>query len=93
MYQEQLIAPLFSLALNRDSDPAPSGYLALGGLPPLNISEDYSSTPIQILTIEGLETPNELTFYTIQPDGYIYGNQTTVCVFSILHFLVASDLT
>lgn len=46
LINEGLIEPVFSLALDRNSD---SGYLALGGLPPVNYTGSFASTPIKIV--------------------------------------------
>lgn len=46
LIDEGLIEPVFSLALDRSSD---SGYLALGGLPPVNYTGSFASTPIKIV--------------------------------------------
>lgn len=43
LIDDGLIDPVFSLALERNSD---SGYLALGGLPPVNCTGSFASTPI-----------------------------------------------
>lgn len=43
LIDEGLIEPIFSLALDRNSD---DGYLALGGLPPVNYTGSFASTPI-----------------------------------------------
>lgn len=43
MWEEGLVKPVFSLACERNSD---SGYLALGGLPPVAYTPTFSSTPI-----------------------------------------------
>jgi hypothetical protein len=66
MYTDGLVAPLFSLAILRDIS-GDSGYLALGGLPPVNISGDFTSTPILVTTIEGY--PQTYDFYTIAIEG------------------------
>ncbi|PSR97771.1 aspartic peptidase domain-containing protein [Coniella lustricola] len=70
MINDGLIDPVFSLALERNSD---SGYLALGGLPPVNTTGPYASTPI--LKIEIYDEPEmavQYSFYTIIADGYVY---------------------
>lgn len=46
LYKQGQIAPLFSLALERNSG---GGYLALGGLPPVLPSGGFASTPILIV--------------------------------------------
>ena len=71
MYEDGLVAPLFSLAIERDVS-GPAGYLALGGVPPVNFTQDFTSTPILITTIEGY--PQTYDFYSINIDGvYING--------------------
>lgn len=47
MISDGLIEPVFSLALERNSD---SGYLALGGLPPVNYTGDFATTPILMVS-------------------------------------------
>lgn len=73
MYTEQLIAPLFSIAINRDTS-GPSGYLALGGTPPVEFNQSFAVTPIQVLQVSqpGIPLTSSFTFYTITPDAYIY---------------------
>jgi hypothetical protein len=66
LYKNGKIAPLFSLAILRDIS-GPSGYLALGGLPPVNFTEGFTSTPILITTIQGY--PYTYDFYTINIEG------------------------
>lgn len=50
MIDEGLIDPVFSLSLDRNSD---GGYLALGGLPPVNYSGTFATTPILMVSIPG----------------------------------------
>ncbi|ROV90509.1 hypothetical protein VMCG_09823 [Cytospora schulzeri] len=70
MIKEGLIEPVFSLALDRNSD---SGYLALGGLPPVNYTGSFASTPILMLEIyDEPEMATQYSFYTIIADAYIY---------------------
>lgn len=47
MIKRGLIEPVFSLALERDSD---NGFLALGGLPPVNYTGPFASTPILMVS-------------------------------------------
>ncbi|KAM3075583.1 hypothetical protein ACMFMG_007720 [Clarireedia jacksonii] len=71
MYKDGLVAPLFSLAIERDVS-GPAGYLALGGVPPVNFTQDFASTPILVTTIEGY--PQSYDFYTINIEGaYVNG--------------------
>ena len=46
MIKQGAIAPVFSLALDRNGD---GGFLALGGIPPGNFSSEFASTPILIV--------------------------------------------
>lgn len=48
MIKQKLIDPVFSLALKRNSD---SGYLALGGLPPVEYTGSFTSTPILMVSL------------------------------------------
>lgn len=47
MIKRDLIEPMFSLVLDRDSD---NGYLALGGLPPVNHTGTIATTPILMVS-------------------------------------------
>lgn len=68
MYKDGLILPLFSLAILRDIS-GPSGYLALGGVSPVNFVQDFNSTPILITNIEGYTKTYD--FYTININGVV----------------------
>lgn len=67
MYDDHLVAPYFSLAILRDVS-GPSGYLTLGGLPPVDFEWDFATTPILITTVTGY--PKTYDFYTIEIDGF-----------------------
>lgn len=71
--KEGLVAPLFSLAIERDLE-GPAGYLALGGVPPVDFVQDFTSTPILITTIAGY--PKQYDFYAITTDGVVLDNIT-----------------
>jgi hypothetical protein len=66
MYNEShLIEPVFSLALQRGNN---GGYLAFGGLPPVNFTNDFVTTDLV-----GLPTTNSTiknVFYPVMPQGY-----------------------
>lgn len=66
MYEDGLVAPLFSLAIERDLE-GPSGYFAIGGVPPVDFVQNFTETPILVTTIEFY--PNSLDFYTIEIEG------------------------
>lgn len=70
LIDEGLIEPVFSLALDRNSD---SGYLALGGLPPVNYTGAFATTPIKIVEIyDWPAMATQYSFYTIYVDAWIY---------------------
>lgn len=56
MIKQGLIEPVFSLALDRDSD---SGYLALGGLPPVNYTGSFATTPILMVSLSLIQRTSE----------------------------------
>jgi hypothetical protein len=63
MYSKGLIPyDYFSLLIERDNS-GPSGYLAFGGVPDIAFTQNFTSTPILITTIEGY--PDSYDFYTI----------------------------
>jgi aspergillopepsin I len=69
MITKDLIAsPLFSLAILRDVS-GDAGYLALGGVPPISFTQDFTSTPILVTTISGY--PDTYDFYTINIDEVV----------------------
>ncbi|KAJ5949353.1 hypothetical protein N7454_000937 [Penicillium verhagenii] len=65
MYKDGLIDSYFSLAILRDVSGA-AGYLTLGGLPPVNFTEDWTTTDILVTSIEGYSDAYD--FYTINID-------------------------
>lgn len=66
MYEEGLVDSYFSLAILRDVSGA-SGYLTLGGLPPIDFNETFATTPILVTSISGY--PKSYDFYTIEVDS------------------------
>ena len=60
--------PVFSLAILRDVS-GDAGYLALGGVPPISFTQDFTSTPILITSISGF--PDAYDFYTINIDEVV----------------------
>ena len=72
MIKEKLIEPFFSLAIERGN--GFGGYLAIGGLPPVQFDNTFASTPIQILTLKGVNITSRYSFYAITPDGYTYND-------------------
>lgn len=73
MYTDGLIDPLFSLVIERDVSGA-AGYLALGGVPPVNFTQNFTSTPILVTTIEYY--PESYDFYTIEIDGAVLDGES-----------------
>ena len=90
MYKDGLIPPLFSLAILRDIS-GPSGYLALGGVPPVDFVQDFTSTPILITTIEGY--PKTYDFYTININGVILDGITVPGSGGNIQYIVDSGTT
>ena len=72
-YKQGLTKPMFSLALQRGENP---GYIAFGGLPPVNHTDSWTPTPIVLTHVEGF-TAKSFDFYTINVDGYHYGTGIT----------------
>jgi len=71
MYKKGLVSQnLFSLAIERDIS-GPAGYLSLGGLPPVTISNDFTSTPILITDIPSQGVPKAYIWYTINIDNVL----------------------
>jgi hypothetical protein len=83
MHRQKLIAPYFSLALNRPSEGP--GMLALGGLPgaPIRFSKEFAKVPMQHLSISPRERPpkgedgfNDYMFYIVTADGFSVGGSS-----------------
>ncbi|QSZ35454.1 hypothetical protein DSL72_008324 [Monilinia vaccinii-corymbosi] len=87
MYKQNLIPPIFSLALSRPSDRIghESGYLALGGLPPIASYGPWGVAPIQYVEIgegylQGALPWPQNQVYTLTPDDFLYlGSQRREC--------------
>ena len=84
MYEEGLVAPLFSLAIERSSltsGTVPGGLLAIGGLPPVRFSPIFASAPFQLLAMNDADAPApvpQYQFYTITTNGFYYeGSEKT----------------
>ena len=63
--RETPIDPLFSFAIERGPR---GGYFALGGLPDINFTKEFVSTPFKAISFNG--THDRTRYYPIQPDGY-----------------------
>ncbi|KAL8765602.1 MAG: hypothetical protein Q9209_007384 [Squamulea sp. 1 TL-2023] len=77
MYTQGLVAPVFSIAINRRIDDGAGGFLALGGLPPVNHSHIFACAPLKTTTtsrpgngVNGTtaDAP-QYKFYSITVDG------------------------
>ncbi|KAK4182961.1 putative eukaryotic aspartyl protease [Podospora australis] len=91
MWKDELIDPLFSIALSRhENQGAGEGtgiqeqsYLALGGLPPVEVDEaSWERTPIlgvNAIPEWGFEE-KDLGLYIIKPDGWVYGKESVPLV-------------
>lgn len=74
-YEQGLVAPLFSLVLDRGNV---NSTLALGGLPPGAPTDNasYASTPLKIIELES-DLPAAATnysFHTIIPSGFVFSD-------------------
>jgi len=90
MYTAGLVSPLFSLAILRDIS-GDSGYLALGGLPPVTINGSFTETPILITTIDGY--PQTYDFYTINIEGITLDGKTVRRSSGATQYIVDSGTT
>ena len=76
MYKRGGVAPLFSIALDRNE----GGQLAIGGLPKgISFFPVFASSPFQLLTTSGsgqvgTSSNKAYTLYTITTNGFQYGN-------------------
>jgi hypothetical protein len=78
MYKQGLVNPVFSLAVDRGAENEPAGVLALGGIPPEFENLKYSSTPIvKTNLLNNTSISEEYEFYSIYPEGFVYGPSTT----------------
>ena len=72
MYKSGLSPSFFALALQRGSS---GGYLAFGGLPPVNITSEFTSTPIELYNIPGSNVSIQ-AYYSITPDAFVIGSES-----------------
>ncbi|KAJ5621692.1 hypothetical protein N7528_006475 [Penicillium herquei] len=83
MYKDGLIDSYFSLAISRNVSGA-AGYLTLGGLPPIDFDETFTTTDILITSIEGYTKTYD--FYTINIDAVtVAGKSLTAAGGSSIH--------
>lgn len=69
----------------------PAGYLALGGVPPVDFVQDFTSTPILITTIDGY--PVTYDFYTINIDSVVLDNASVPLSGGDIQYIVDSGTT
>ncbi|KAI4775617.1 acid protease [Aureobasidium sp. EXF-3400] len=73
MFKENLTAPLFSIALDRDvsrSAQSAGGILAVGGIPNIPHGTFWSSSNISIIGVDATTGQPEYQFYAITVDGW-----------------------
>lgn len=79
MYEQGLVEPYFSLAIERtpyNSSTAPGGYLALGSLPPVSHSPDFAIAPVEITETIPLSFTNgtrRITEWTLSISETVFG--------------------
>ncbi|KAF2663228.1 acid protease [Microthyrium microscopicum] len=83
MYKQGLSSAMFSMAIERGTG---GGYIAFGGLPPVNVTGDWATVPIQQMTSSSTASDDsddtddsnaaqtDYQFYTLTPDSFEYGN-------------------
>lgn len=73
MFKENLTAPLFSIALDRDvsrSAQSAGGVLAVGGIPNIPHGSFWSSSDISVIGMDATTGQPEYQFYSISVDGW-----------------------
>ncbi|KAJ5573962.1 uncharacterized protein N7459_008389 [Penicillium hispanicum] len=91
MYKDGLIDSYFSLAILRDVS-GDAGYLTLGGLPPIDFNETFTSTDILVTSIEGYA--DSYDFYTINIDAVtVNGKAVSGSGGSDIQYIVDSGTT
>ena len=79
MYNQSLVAPIFSMAIDRNA--SAGGVLALGGVPAIPHSPGFASVPIQSVGVFAGTTTPAYEFYTVLIDGWAIA-QTTATQFN-----------
>ncbi|KAI9049669.1 hypothetical protein LZ554_006694 [Drepanopeziza brunnea f. sp. 'monogermtubi'] len=85
MWKQNLVAPVFTLAIQRAAVPAnnrPDGYLALGGLAPVATRGQTARLPIEYIAegpgyVYGSLPRPQYQAYAITPDAYLFSTSTT----------------
>ena len=84
MYEQGLVDPYFSLAIERlphNVSSGPGGYLALGSLPPVAYNSTFAKAPVEITkTIPASFTngTEEITEWAITVDSIVYGGNRSL---------------
>ncbi|USW47283.1 Putative aspartic peptidase A1 family, aspartic peptidase, active [Septoria linicola] len=68
MYEQQNVPAIFSIAIDRNT--STGGVLALGGIPDIQHSPTFVTTPIQGVRVNATSGRQVYEFYTIDIDGY-----------------------
>jgi hypothetical protein len=80
MAKQGLIDPYFSLAIQRtpfNSSTGHGGYLALGGLPPVDHSPEFAVTPVEIteaVPLNVISGKRQLSFWTVTVQGAVFNS-------------------
>lgn len=91
LVDEGLIDSYFSIAIERDVSGA-AGYITLGGLPPVNYTDTWSSTDILVTTYDGQD--EGYAYYTIEIDAVtLSGKSLTAAGGSSIQYIVDSGTT
>ncbi|KAJ6113918.1 acid protease [Penicillium sp. IBT 18751x] len=90
MVKDGLVDSYFSLAILRDVSGA-AGYLTLGGLPPINFTETWTTTDILITSISGY--PDTYDFYTIEIDDVTLNGASVSGSGGSIQYIVDSGTT
>ncbi|EME49653.1 hypothetical protein DOTSEDRAFT_49872 [Dothistroma septosporum NZE10] len=72
MFENENIAPVFSMAIDRDLDKG--GVMALGGIPDIPHSPHWVSVEIEPVGVNQTNGQEVYEFYTIEVGGYAYSN-------------------
>ncbi|PYH83285.1 acid protease [Aspergillus uvarum CBS 121591] len=91
LVDEGIIDSYFSIAIERDVSGA-AGYITLGGLPPVNYTDTWSSTDILVTTSDGQD--EGYAYYTIEIDAVtLSGKSLTAAGGSSIQYIVDSGTT
>lgn len=86
LYRNNITAPVFSMALTRDTKPNPTGrggILALGGIPDIPYAPTWISSPILPVGINRTSGDIDYQFYTVTVDGFAISSDQSAMFASI----------